>query len=280
MTKRHCTQVVTHFDEKRFGELTDVDVGPNGEIVIVDSSNKCIVVLDNELNLLTVIGQGSGSGRLNLPDGVAVTDNVIAVTDFGSNQVKKYSLQGQFLSVIGCQGDKNGQFQKPRGLTFNNNKLLYVVDRGNCRIQVFQQDDTFAFSFGNDGSGPGQLKWPIVIDIDPNNNTLVSDHQANCIFQFSWLGHFIQKISCTRSGSSLYAFTVSPTGYLITGHRSEDNKIRALSGDPHYRVINEFGKKGFKKGEFNGIMGIAMNSSGVIYVVEWANRRLQVITDN
>ena len=147
---------MTHYNEKKFGKLSDVDVGPNGEVVIVDSGNKCVVVLDNELNFLTEIGKGSGSSRLVHPDGVAVAEKVIAVTDHGSNQVKKYSLRGELLSVIGSKGTKAGQFDKPRGLAFNNNKLLYVVDRGNCRVQVFQQDNKLAFSFGKD-SGPGQL---------------------------------------------------------------------------------------------------------------------------
>ena len=90
-------------------------------------------MLHNKLNLLKVIGQGSGNSRLVSPNGVAVTDNTIAVSDYGSHQVKKYSLQGELLSVIGCYGNKNGQFNYRRGLAFNNNKLLYVVDGQNYR---------------------------------------------------------------------------------------------------------------------------------------------------
>ena len=269
---------MTHYEGKKFGKLSDVDVGPDGEIVIVDVDNKCVVVLDNELNLLTVIGERGGNSALVYPDGVAVTDNVIAVTDHGSNQVKKYSLRGEFLSVIGCQGKGNGQFYKPRGLAFNENKLLYVVDRGNRRIQVFQQDDEFAFSFGNEESGPVKLQWPIVIAIDANNNTLVSDRDANCIYHFTWLGRFIQKIECSAPG--LYAFAVSPTGYLITSYRGNDNKIRVQSGDPTYHLIKKLGKRGSNKGEFHGIMGVAVDSSGIIYVAEWNNERLQVISEN
>ena len=283
MTEMHCSQAMTHYEGKRFGKLSDVNVGPNGEIVIVDSSNKCVVVLDNDLNLLTVIGKGSGRSRLVHPDGVAMTKRVIAVTDHDSNQVKKYSIRGEFISVIGCKGNKNGQFEKPRGLTFNKNKLLYVVDRGNCRVQVFQQDDTFSFIFGDD-SGPGKLQWPIMIDIDPDNNTLVSDHKANCIYQFSWLGNFIQKFGYTNS--LLYAFAVSPTGYLITGYHGNNNKIRVWSPSydlikefPSYDLIKEFAKKGSEKGEFDGIMAMAVDSCGIVYVAEWVNERLQVISD-
>ena len=50
-------------------------------------------MLDDKLKLLKLIGQGSDNSRLVYPYGVAVTDNVIAVSDWGSHQVNKYSLQ-------------------------------------------------------------------------------------------------------------------------------------------------------------------------------------------
>ena len=198
MTEQDCSQVVTHYGGNKFGHLTDVAIAPTGEVVIVDYDNKCVVVLYDKLNLLRLIGQGSGNSRLVRPNGVAVTDNVIAVSDCGSHQVKKYSLQGELLSVIGCHGNKNGQFKQPRGLAFNYNKLLYVVDRDNHRVQVFQQDDKFAFSFGNRGNNPGQFQCPVRIAIDPNNNVLVTDHDANCIHLFTHNGQFIQTINSYR----------------------------------------------------------------------------------
>ena len=181
MTEQDCSQMMTHYGVHQFGGLIDVTVTCNDEILIVDYGNKCVVMLDNKLNLLKVIGQGSGNRRLVNPNGIAVTDNVIAVSDNGSHQVKKYSLEGELLSVIGRKGNKNGQFNYLMGLAFNNNKLLYVVDNYSHRVQVFQQDDTFAFSFGNRGSNPGQFQFPVRIAIDPNNNVLVTDNDANCI---------------------------------------------------------------------------------------------------
>ena len=271
MTEQDCSQVVTHYGGNKFGCLSDVAIAPTGEVVIVDHDNRCVVVLDDKLNLLKLIGQGSGNSRLVTPYGVAVTDNVIAVSDRGSDQVKKYSLQGELLSVIGYHGDKNGQFDRPRGLAFNNNKLLYVVDGDNHRVQIFQQDDKFAFSFGNRGKNPGQFQFPIRIAIDPNNNVLVTDFDANCIHLFTHNGQFIQTINSYRP----FAITISPTGYLITSHAEDDNKIRVWS--PTYQLINQFGKKGSKQGEFLNINGMAIGSSGTIYVAEWHNQRLQVI---
>ena len=274
MTEQDCSQVVTHYGGNKFGHLRDVAVGPNGEVVIVDYDNCSVVLLDGKLNLLKVIGQGSDNSRLVNPEGVAVIDNVIGVSDCGKHQVKKYSLQGELLSVIGCHGNKNGEFNHPMGLAFNSNKLLYVVDEDNYRVQVFQQDDKFAFSFGNRGSNPGQFQFPVRIAIDHNNNVLVTDYDANCIVIFTQSGEFIQTINSYRP----YAITISPTGYLVSGHTGHDNEITIWN--PAYQHIKKFGKSGSKQGEFNGISGMAIDSSGTIYVAELYNKRLQVISNS
>ena len=274
MTEQDCSQVVTHYEGNKFGRLRDVAVAPTGEVVIVDHDNHHVIVLDDKLKFLKLIGQGSGNSRLVYPECVAVTENIIAVSDWGSQQVKKYSLQGEFLSVIGSRGDKNGQFNFPMGLAFNNNKLLYVVDLCNRRVQVFQEDDTFAFAFGSKGNNPGQFQYPVRIAIDPNNNVLVTDCDANCIHLFTDNGQFIQTINSNKP----YAITISPTGYLITGNGEDDNKIRVWS--PTYQLINQFGIRGSKQGEFQGIPGMAIDSSGTIYVAEMDNKRLQVISNS
>ena len=167
---------------------------------------------------------------------------------------------------------KNGQFKDPRGLAFSNNKLLYVVDRVNCRIQVFQQDDKFAFSFKNRGL---KLQFPDRIAIDPNNDDVfITNHSGNCVHHFTHTGQFIQEINCDKSP---YAITISPAGYLITSHAGSDNKIRVWSST--HQLITQFGNRGSEQGEFSGISGIGIDMTGSIYVVEWFNKRLQVISD-
>ena len=56
MTEQDCNQVVTHYGENKFGSLSDVAVGSNGEVVILDYDNNSVVLLDDKLNLLRVIG--------------------------------------------------------------------------------------------------------------------------------------------------------------------------------------------------------------------------------
>ena len=273
---------MTHYGGNEFGELLDVAIGVNNEVIIVDATNKCVIVLDCNFALLAVIGQGSGGNRLVDPHGVAVSkDGIIAISDSSSHQVKKYSLQGKLLSIIGNnRGNNHGQFNRPRGLVFSSNKMLYVVDGGNHRVQVFQQDDNFEFTFGSYGFEPGKFQRPVRIAIDTDNRVLVSDPVGDHISLFSHTGSFISRLAC-ESCDELYddpcAITVSPDGHIIAGFNGRNNKIRVLS--PTHQLIEQFGRMGSQQGEFYGINGMAMNySTGSVYVVEYNNKRLQVIS--
>jgi len=273
MRQQDCS-VVTDYGGNKFGRLFDVAIGMNDEVVIVDASKKCVIVLDCNMILLSVIGQESDDSRLVDPLGVAVSkDGIIAVSNLGSHQVKKYSLQGKLLSVIGNnRGNNKGQFDCPKGLVFGSNKVLYVVDNRNRRVQVFQQDDKFSFTFGSKGSNPGQFRDPVRIAIDTDSKVLVSDYGGGHISLFSHTGSFISRITCNIP----YAIAVSCDGHIITDC-DDGTSIRIWS--PFHQLISEFGKRGSQRGEFNKICGISVNSTGTIYVVEaYPNKRLQIIS--
>jgi len=96
----------------------------------------------------------------------------------------------------------------------------------------------------------------------------VSDLDGNHISLFSHTGSFISRITCDRP----WSITVSPDGYIITDC---DDKINIWS--PTHQLIHQFGRMGSQKGEFISICGIALNSTGTIYVAEYGNKRLQII---
>ena len=268
-----CNQIVTHYGEScvQFNNLRDVAIGPNKEILIVDNGNRCVLVLDHKLNLLTAIGKANkqfGTWPLTDPCCVAFCDGIVAVSDQqDSHQIKKYTIKGEFVSAIGHFGTENGEFDYPRGLIFNNDNNLYVVDGYNHRIQVFQQDGKFSFSFGSQGAGPGKFSFPVRIACDSENSVLVSDRGNNCISQFSCNGQFIRAIICIKP----WAITVTPDKYFITSH-GRANKVICI-WDPSYKSIHEFG---MEEENFNEIRGIKIDSSGNIFMVDHKAHQLKI----
>ena len=269
--EKNC-QLVTHYGGKKFNNPCDVAIGPNDEVVIVDDTNKEVIIFDKDLKLIRTFGQGSGYSKLNRPDGVVVGHNVIAVSEYNYHVVKKFSLQGDYLSKFGSGGSEDGQFNHPQGLCFNSKGLLYVVDHGNHRVQVFREN-VFLFKFGSRGHNPGQFQSPRYIAVDSSDQMYVIDHSDGGISVFSEDGHFIKRINC----NSPYAICIAPDDHIIA---RVDNGHSIAVFSPTHECIAKFDVRGKGKGQFNLINGIAINNSGTVFVTEgkYGNSRLQIIT--
>ena len=272
--EKNC-QLVTHYGGKKFNTPHDVAIGPNDEVVIVDRDNKEAIIFDKDLKLIRTFGQGSGDSKLNRPVGVAVCHNVIAVSEYSDHVVKKFSLQGDYLSKFGFLGSGDGQFESPVGLCFNNKGLLYVVDNGNCRVQVFREN-LFLFKFGSRGHNPGEFQNPCYIAVNSSDQVYVTDYSNDGgISVFSEDGHFIKGIMNCKN---CCAISISPDDHVLT---TIDNHDSITVFCPTHECIAKFDVRGKGKGQFSNITGIAINNSGTIFVTEGfgdGNRRLQIIT--
>ena len=186
--------------------------------------------------------------------------------------MKKYSLQGDYLSKFGSHGIGDGQFNKPLGLCFNSKSLLYVVDRDNRRVQVFRENSVFLFKFGSKGHNPGQFQEPRYIAVDSSDRVYVTDYRYDGgLSVFSEDGHFIKKINCNKP----YAIGIALDDYIIT---HDDNSHILTVFSPAHELVAKLGVRGKGKGQFDNITGITINNRGTLFVTEYDNHRLQIIT--
>src|SRR5262249_50000752 len=58
-------------------------------------------------------------------------------------RIAKFSANGKFLKVWGRMGSGPGEFRTPHGLAMDSQGRLFVADRGNMRIQIFDQEGKF-----------------------------------------------------------------------------------------------------------------------------------------
>ena len=274
---KNC-QLITQYGGKEFQFPHNITTTTNDDVVMLDNINTDVVILNKDMKLIRSFGQGSGDSKLNNPQGVAVGHNVIAVSEYSDHVVKKFTLQGDYLSKFGSYGSGDGQFTNPQGLTFNSKGLLYVVDRSNCRVQIFDNDNKFLFKFGSKGSNPGQFQYPRYIALDSSDQVYVTDcSSSGGIIVFSEDGHFIKKINCNNP----FGICLTPDDYIITGTGGDRSSLTVFSltvFSPTHQLITKFGTTGSQRGQFNFIYGIAVNSVGTIFVTERYNHRLEVIT--
>jgi tripartite motif-containing protein 71 len=102
--------------------------------------------------------KGADATHLDLPSGVAVlrNGNVVVTDGYGNNRVVMFDPSGKFLKQVGKGaggpadiGTGTGEFSHPHKLATDAADNIYVVDRGNRRVQVFDKELNFLRQFGD-----------------------------------------------------------------------------------------------------------------------------------
>jgi len=128
---------------------------------------------------------GTNNGEFNAPFDVAVSPDGsgIAVSDSGNHRIQQFSATGNFLGKFGAQGTNVGQFNTPKGLTYDAVGTLYIVDSGNNRV-VLASGGFVEGVTGTNGTALGQLSGPVGICVSERGG-YVSDLGNNRIQSFS-----------------------------------------------------------------------------------------------
>jgi DNA-binding beta-propeller fold protein YncE len=74
---------------------------------------------------------------------VAPDGSVFVADGHGNDRVVKFSADGEYLMEWGEEGSAYGQFDEPHALAMDSRGRLFVGDRINQRIQVFDQNGRF-----------------------------------------------------------------------------------------------------------------------------------------
>ena len=163
-----------------------IDVDDDGNVWIADARGEGdrghqVIKFSSDGDVLMRLGTAGVAGRtqstFDQPNDVLVAPNGdIFVGDGhpgnGNNRIVKFSSDGTYLMEWGETGSAPGQFRTPHALAMDSQGLLYVGDRSNRRIQVFEQDGTFVRDFYNFGRASG-------VAIDGDDNIYVADSESN-----------------------------------------------------------------------------------------------------
>ena len=201
--------------------------------------------------LLLVIGKPGGSvvpgeccfqpnDVITSPDGKSIfIAEGHASTAGWTAKLLKFDSNGKFIKEFGKWGNGDGEFDQPHALAFDSKGQLYVGDRNNNRIQVFDQDGNFKEKFY-------QFSRPSGIYIDKNDNLYVADSESGSVSQ----NHQDWK-----------------RGIRIGSLKDKDKKVTAFIPDPETRIRPAF--TGTSAAE-----GVVVDAKGNVYGAEVGPQRV------
>ncbi|TFG06064.1 6-bladed beta-propeller [Candidatus Thorarchaeota archaeon] len=223
------------------GNFTDpwgIAVNTSGYVYVVDSYNNRVQVFDDVGNFQFDWGSaGSGDGEFSYPTGIALTSTGnVYVADSGNDRIQVFDSQGTYVSQWGSPGEGTSEFHSPMGIAVrNSNGYIYVADMGNDRVQYFDSTGNYQGQFGGTGTSTGQFRRPTGIAINQNNDQVIVADSSNCR---------VQRFGSTGAFQSLVG---------------SQNSYYGGGGNGYFRTP----------------VGVAVSSSGIIYVSDVGNDRVQ-----
>ena len=155
--------------------------------------------------------------------------------------------------------------------------LVYVMEGGNHRVQVFKPDGTFVRQFGSYGDRPGQYLDPINIAVDTAGNVDVIDDGTQTISKVDAAGKVLWRIAGTaETDPDLKGFhhrgSFDSKGLLWI---TNDGNGRVVAIDGQGKKADAFGGRGSTDGLFQGTVSLAFDAAGNAFVDECSDKRLQ-----
>ncbi|MEQ1947963.1 MAG: peptidyl-alpha-hydroxyglycine alpha-amidating lyase family protein [Bryobacteraceae bacterium] len=196
-------------------------------------------------------------GYFNAPSDVAwdSDDNIYISDGYINSRVAKFDKHGNWIKSWGERGrggdhaDQNpSAFNTPHNIAIDRQNNVYVADRGNRRIQVFDRDGKF-------------LRFiHLNVPYDKNRHPVLGSRNPNPPDETQpWT-------LCLTQGGTQYLFTSD----------SEPGRIYKLSLDG--KILGVFGESGHDVGQFSWIHGLACPSENTLLVADMNNWRVQRLT--
>ena len=238
-----------------------IAVSQRGKVVVSELIKNCVSVFGPGGSKLRSIGtRGSAYGKFSGPHGIALDgEGNILVADYNNHRIQKFTTDGQFLTAT-------RELQHPMDIAYNTtNNKLYVT--GITWVRILNSDFTSSIRFGIK-----ELIDPWAIACDSSGNVYVVDRGKHCIQVFTAEGQFLRMFSRHSQDEGVVdhpmGIAIDAASDIVYVSEYDNNCISVFTSEGHF--LTSFSRN------LNHPVGLAVDSSGTLYVFDCHNHRIQV----
>uniref|UniRef100_A0A1X7TMB9 Uncharacterized protein n=1 Tax=Amphimedon queenslandica TaxID=400682 RepID=A0A1X7TMB9_AMPQE len=234
-----------------------VAVHTNGEVFASSHNGGFVQVFSEDGTAVRRIGsKGNGGGEFQCTWGLLLVGDRLYVSDVTLHRAQYFSATtGQYIGQFGSNGNRNGQFSTPHGMSTDGKGNILVADYGNKRVQVFKEDGTFVQVIQCDGNASD-----VAVDNEGKIHVTISDQSHVQVFSPDGKN----QLDAYKNNIS------SPQGIAI----DDEGYIFVLNNNSCLDVLSPDRKHVIKSISFAQIYGVALDKDGYIYVADYGNSRI------
>jgi DNA-binding beta-propeller fold protein YncE len=120
------------------GFATDLAVDFEGNILLVDSVKRRIFTASKDAVAFTPLGGDLSASVATMPTSIMASKGLLFVAEGSGSTIDAFGRDGKFLSRMLTMGWTEGMLNHPSQLCVNGKDEVFVADRDNSRVQVFQ----------------------------------------------------------------------------------------------------------------------------------------------
>jgi len=242
----------------------DVETDINDNIYVADFLNRNVLKYSPSGTYLMSLG--IGLNEFVNPRRVK-TDKYLNIYVYDDDKIKKYSSSGAFLKNVADASVQCGGIFDVFG------DFLYIYNSSGLKICIYNLDGVFVSDLVTPISGDGKLNAPFAMDFDTSGNIYVAD--SDLVKKYSSSGVFQYSFEACLPFSSYIPtdIAVASNGYIYITDLNADLVYKYTnSGD----IITFWGTSGSANDQFKTPRGVAVNSSGDVFVADSINGKVKV----
>jgi streptogramin lyase len=279
-------------DDYHYHSPAGVAVSESGNIYLLESEGSRLIKLNSFGEPQWTIGEpyiiGADNAHFSEPQDVVVDSTErVYVADTWNNRVQIFSSTGGHLTTLGTGGgDGEYEFDGAHGVAIGPGDTVYVADISNHRVQIYDSSLVYQSTLGETGvSGSDNVHFddPVDIHVDAVGKIYVADRDNHRVQVYDSDRNFLMTIGETGVSGEDYGHLDSPQAVTVDGEGrifvADDWGSRVQVFDRYGAYLTTIGAGwGSKPGEMREIQGLAVDSNGDLYMVDWINHHLRVFS--